>query len=213
VTIRLKVNRKILRRALEEFPEEAYQIIRNEMLLGMREIAERIRTERLDGSPLKRRSSSLIRSFFHLVEGEALDGLTGTVFSTSRYARVHEEGRRITPVRAKYLTIPLPDALYPSGVPRYPVNYERGQTLRQVLDDEFIKTGVAKTHRGTLILWGQKRLGEEPQELFLLLKATEIPARMGATDLFQDHVHEMARRMSAELARVWKQRRQKPGKN
>lgn len=76
---------------------------------------------------LNQRTGTLKRAVFYRVEvqeqsaGGSFDALArvGVDHAKARYGRVQELGGDIVPVRARNLTIPVGDALTPSGVPRF----------------------------------------------------------------------------------------------
>lgn len=84
------------------------------------------------GSSVGRRSGTLARALTFETTGDRLDRLRGRVFFDSThitvgtiggsphttYAHVHEYGATIVPKRAKWLTIPIGEALTPAGVAR-----------------------------------------------------------------------------------------------
>lgn len=59
--------------------------------------------------------AGLAGSFAYVVQGDTINTLQASVFSTSRYARVHEFGATIVPKRAKYLRFQLPDGQWRSA--------------------------------------------------------------------------------------------------
>lgn len=79
--------------------------------------------ENISGDMLKVRSGSLRRSVTSKV-GAVDHTLTIEIGSTqgpaTKYARIHEYGGTIRPIRAKLLAVPVGPALTPAGVPRYP---------------------------------------------------------------------------------------------
>lgn len=66
------------------------------------------------------RSGSLARSFSFVTTGKGND-TEGRFFSTSKYARIHEYGGKVRPVRRKFLAIPIEGspAMTQAGVARY----------------------------------------------------------------------------------------------
>lgn len=83
------------------------------------------------------------------------------------YANAILEDRTIRPRRAKYLAIPLPNALTKAGVARYP------SPLRDSLPRAFPGgTFVRRSRRGNLILFGLRVPGSTfPEPLFVLKKS------------------------------------------
>ncbi len=75
---------------------------------------------KLTGDPLNSRTRNLARSVFDRVElhGNDAVGRVGYDLKKAVYGRAQELGAEIVPKRATYLTIPVGDALTPSGVPR-----------------------------------------------------------------------------------------------
>jgi phage gpG-like protein len=69
---------------------------------------------------LSKRSGALVQSIKDSVEvtGTKLDDIQGRLGSALPYAKIHETGGTITAKKSKYLTIPLPAALGPNGVPK-----------------------------------------------------------------------------------------------
>jgi len=91
---------------------------------------------------LKNRSGNLSQSFDQLVtrRGNMLRGLELRVFTSSPYARVHELGTigaggrlpDIVPIKGKFLTIPMPAVLNPSGIPEF--------TARELIESSLVNT-------------------------------------------------------------------------
>lgn len=93
-------------------------------------------------------------------DGDVHRGIIGT---NVVYARIHEKGGEIKPVRTKYLTIPLAAAKTKGGVSR--------GTAR-----DYQNTFVKKSKAGNLIIFQKQAGGLVP--LFLLRdRPVEIPAR------------------------------------
>lgn len=76
---------------------------------------------KLSGSPLKARTSNLVRAVFSRVElsGQDLVGRVGIDQAKAIYGRIHELGGTITPKSSKFLTIPVGRALTPKGAARF----------------------------------------------------------------------------------------------
>lgn len=114
---------------------------------------------------LQRRSGGIRRIADSIrVRGNSLDTLYGTI-STAGFA-IHETGGVIRAKKAKYLTIPLPDALDGRGVP-----------LRKRARD-WDKTFVARSKRGNLLVFRKDKNGGVTP-LYLLKPSVRIPARLG----------------------------------
>lgn len=79
---------------------------------------------------------------------------------------VHERGAIVRARRAKYLTIPLPEALDSRGVP----------LKRRARDWQ--NTFVARSRNGNLLIF--QRRGREIVPLYLLKKSVKLPRRLGA---------------------------------
>ena len=121
----------------------------------------------LAGRVLGRRSGHLARSFKWLGIKQKFDSIHVTLQSDVPYARIHETGGTIRPKNVKYLPVPLPDALTPTG------------QLRKKTK-EYDNTFVQKSKKGNLILFQTK--GSEIIPLFVLKEKVVIPARHWFSD-------------------------------
>lgn len=99
--------------------------------------------------------------------------LTGQI-STGRLT-VHETGAVITAKRAKYLAMPMMEALDSRGLPR-----KSGPRAWR-------DTYVARSAAGNLIIF-QKRTGGKVVPLYLLKKKVTIPRRLGMRETFESMV-------------------------
>ena len=128
---------------------ETKKILRTEAVL----MANHIKKEHLKGGTsdtrLAVRSGRLFTSTHSLPVTESPGLLESGVGFGTNYARTHvgPKGQvtTIRPVNAKYLTIPLPDAMTPSGV-------LRGSARSGIWG----RTFFARSKKGNLILFGQK---------------------------------------------------------
>lgn len=128
----------------------------------------KMKTERLRGRPgLAKRTGELARSFQMSLAGETLADAKLRIWTTSPYAKIHEYGGTIRPVKGKWLTIPLPGAATKAGVARGGAR-------------DFENTFFAWSKNGNLILF-QKGKGKKgkPTPLFVLKEEVTIPARLG----------------------------------
>jgi len=144
------------------------------------EIADAAIIANLSGAVLKRRTGNLARSVRHTqeVSGPTVIGQVGILADgpVQKYAAIQLFGGTIRPKNAKFLAIPIGQALTASGVPRY------GSPLRQSLPGAFpAGTFVAKgilfgklgnTPGGTLTTKG----GRNIVPLFVLKSSVTIPA-------------------------------------
>lgn len=115
---------------------------------------------------MARRSGNTMRAVADSVrvQGSKLSDVQGMIGGPV-YLRIHEYGGTIRPKRAKYLAIPLPEALDSRGVPK-----RRGPR-------DWKNTFVAKSKKGNLLIF-QKR-GKDIVPLYALKSEVRIPARLG----------------------------------
>ena len=158
---------------------------------------------RNQGDKLQNRSGQLRRSFGSEVVGGIGQStpLTLAVFSQgSIYSRLQEYGGVIKPKKAKYLTVPLDDALTPSGVQRYP-------SARDLFNRYPDQVRVIKVKSGRLFIVSDGKPGSKPPKrkkrqsdlvwLYQLKKSVKVPARLGfratwySSDLVADRVQRL----------------------
>lgn len=125
---------------------------------------------------LHNRTNSLRGSLHHRVDGTRLPDLRLKVASSSPYAPRQEFGGVVRPKRAKYLAIPIDDALFPAGGRKY-VSPEQ---FRNDPDVRFLKT-----KSGKLFMVRDKRGGgkygfgvTDVEFLFAFRKKVDIPGPM-----------------------------------
>jgi len=154
------------RKAIREVPGRLYSEWRREFggLLG--DFDARMQLKRLRGRPgVFVRTGGLRNSFNHVVRGGSLGNLVGRYYTNKIYAPVQERGARISPRRARYLTIPLEAAKTQAGV-------ARGRAR------DFSDTFIIRSKGGNLFIM-QRRPGQKAVPLFLLRKQVRIPPRLG----------------------------------
>lgn len=104
---------------LSAFGQQIPGSVRTEMNRIVIGLAAYIKDAKLSGEVLNVRTGDLRRSIFSKVENDG-GNISGSVYTRSKYARQREFGGTIRPVNAQFLTIPMPAALTPSGVMKYP---------------------------------------------------------------------------------------------
>ncbi len=151
------------------------------------------------------RTGALAGSFAHeVVRGsDPLDIRLVSFSAGVPYARIQEGGGVITPVRAQYLTIPLPDNLTAAGVVRFPS--ARGLFENRSADR---RPFFATSRAGNLVI-GLSERGRDTKFLFLLKKRVEIPPRLGfektwraSVDTARDLIAVQLTKAAAELSGV-----------
>lgn len=137
------------------------------------------------GTKLNRRTGELARGFQTKVGGTSLKNLFAEIVNNVKYAMIHEYGGIIRPVKAKWLTIPLPKNQTASGVMR--------KSARRLFSEgnAFIAKGVIFENRGKT-KGGKDR---KPVPMFALKKQVRIPARLG----FRQAAGTAARKLYAKL--------------
>lgn len=119
-----------------------------------------IQDKKLSGQVLKRRTARLADSIGYKVE-EKGTSFIGGVGTPVVYSVIHETGGTIRAKNAKYLTIPLSDAMTPAGVVRKPARQWADTFVRKIRNNLFIFS---------------KESGS-PVPIFLLKKSVNIPKR------------------------------------
>lgn len=129
--------------------------------------AQREITGNLRGSPMQSRTGSLARSILPEVSGSKLSELSGRIYSTSKYAPIHEYGG-VVKARDKYLGVP--------GGPYLNIPQDANKTAagvmrmgaRQVFDQGGYIAG-----RGVYL---------DGELMFVLVREVKIEAQLGMRD-------------------------------
>jgi len=182
-----KLDTKAFERAMKKYPMRLYSALRKRVGLHLKDwVSREIKNKRFHGRPfLQTRSTTFQRSLDSKAYGESLRSLrfiTGTVKQGFPYANIHETGGVIKAKPGKFLTIPLGEALTPSGVPRF--------SAKEVMDDETKDTAIIRTAAGAFIVHKRKTRWDF---LFKLVKKVTIPARLGFHDAFQKQLPGLMR--------------------
>lgn len=149
---------------------------------GQRFVAQ-MQREHLSGptgpTSLSVRTGALRRSLTQTVtaqgDGAALDVSVGSF--TAAYARIHEYGGIIRPIRSKYLAIPIGKALTRAGVARFSPRNFPGEL-------HFIRSRKGNKLLVQFIGKGKRRRMEP---MFVLKESVTIPARMNFRRTFQQN--------------------------
>jgi len=174
---------------------EAGPVLSREMKTFLEGVAEAMARRHAGAWPggtsdrtLSRRSGDLIQSIKDSVR------VTGTTLATVEggiggafYLRTHEYGATIRPKKAKYLAIPLPEALNANGTPKL-------ASLRP-WKNTFVKPSKA----GNLLIF-QKR-GRHIVPLYVLKKEVKIRPRLGLGETLQAGLPYFVDRSMDRLAR------------
>lgn len=134
-------------------------------------------------------SGDLRRSFQHRESGEDLSNLESHLYTTSKYAAIHEFGGTIRPKNAKMLAIPIKGgpATRASGEPLY--HSPLRSTLPQTLDFFVDERGT-----GRFFL-----IDETGQAWFRLVPSVKIPARMRFRETIKAQILELQERLKADF--------------
>lgn len=117
----------------------------------------------LSGPVLKRRTGNAAASVRPIPAEAEGNSVTGSVGSSARYLHFLFKGGTIRPRTAKYLAIPIGNALTPAGVPRYPSPRDAGKLIF-----------IPRTRAGNTIL-ARRKPGGGIDPLFVLKKQVTIP--------------------------------------
>jgi hypothetical protein len=172
----------------------AFRVIRG----ASQRLADYVVRYKLTGDPLNSRTRNLARAVFHRVElhGRDVVGRVGYDLKKAVYGRAHELGATITPKRAKNLTIPVGEALTPSGVARIGAR-------------EFIqKTGKGGggwrgfTHsfvnKNKTAILGVTKSGDV-EAVFLLRKSVRLESRPALREALQENAPDIRRQLAGEI--------------
>ncbi len=170
---------------------------------------------------LHRRTGALARSMRQNVGGRSLPSLNMRLSSAGvPYARLHELGGVITPKRAKFLTIPMPDNMTPAGVTRKSARaaLSEGRTgagrfgvifLRTRKGLFIVRTGARRRISSAL---GQTRVNKHGRTvsknttrkdtfefLFRLVKRVKVDPRLGFFKTWDKQVPKLRRNLADSL--------------
>jgi phage gpG-like protein len=151
-----------------------------------RKVSERI-TDGSNGS-LKSRTGELRRSIRTQNTGKHLSSMKASIYTVSKYAKIHEEGGTIKAKRAfkklsggPFLAIPSNENKTPSGVTR--------ETPREV----FNSGGYTVPINGRKAKHAMFKNGKP---MFWLVKEVKIPARLKMRETIEDEVPTLLSRLS-----------------
>lgn len=166
---------------------------------------QRLQRERLSGGGgsgmgLNRRSGNLSRDWNTVASADA-GNLTVHIETTGtgdKYARLQEFGGTVVPKSSEWLWIPLDQNKTSNGVARI--------TPRQAVSNGGFYTNA---RNGGKIFWAyaltkaaRKKAKGELVPLFVLKKSVYVPARMGATSLFESMLPLLGYAVIAEVEGV-----------
>lgn len=142
----------------------------------------------------RRGNAGLRGGFYAQVSGSHLDDLTLSKGNTRRHAVVHEFGTvgaggtlpDIVPKRARALTVPLPDAMTPSGVPR--------RAKARDWPDTFI---LNTTNGKAFIVQSQGGSYDKLTFLYQLLRRVAIPPRLGMAKTHEKQAQKLGEEIFA----------------
>lgn len=148
---------------LRKLPEERFPDIRRAFGRFMGDLQNQM-IQQSKGKSVNARSGELSRSWLTMLQGTNLRTLVAEVFTTSKYARIHQFGGVIRPKRAKYLTIPTKFNQTPRGNTR---------TGARHLVNSFVK----RSKKGNLLIFQSQPSGDI-KPMFVLKKQVTIPKRL-----------------------------------
>lgn len=134
------------------------------------------------------RSGALIRGYRRFPAVTSGDTLRAKAVLVARQALVQEKGTKglpggaIRPKRGKYLTVPLPEALTPSGRPRFGPKLIKGSS--GYTTSTGLKTELRISSGGNPIIWAQ--FGETWKPIYVLRTKVSFPGRLGFFKTWKD---------------------------
>ncbi len=181
---------------LEKNWEGSFEVVKGQLLEHLKDVASAVAEANSTPWPagttaksVSRRTGAGVAAIRNsvFIEGTQWNTLKGG-FRLDGHMAVHEVGATIN-AKGKLLTIPLPAALGPNGVP-----------LKKSARD-WDRTFVARSKRGNLLIF-QKR-GREIVPLYVLKEHVTIPARLGMRDAFKaDLQHFISKAVDTIAARM-----------
>lgn len=174
------------RKACGKMPQEIFRAFKVLIARYLAQFRGLVSRQRLRGLPgLRRRTGLLTQSQKAVVTGDSVRTLVGTYAiggGLVKYARIHEEGGVVRPVRSQFLAIPLEAAKTAAGVSR--------AVSPRDFKDTFVRKGIiwqklapgARAPRGA-----SSNLADRAQivPLFLLRRQVKIEPRLGIKDTWQ----------------------------
>jgi hypothetical protein len=185
-----------LSRTMNRSLDEAAPVLSRELKTFLEGVAEAMARRHGTAWPggtsdrtLSRRSGRLIASIKEsvTVRGQRLADIEGGI-GGAVYLRTHEHGATIRPKKAKYLAIPLPEALNADGTPKL-------ASPRQ-----WKNTFVARSKNGNLLIF--QRRGRHIVPLYVLKREVKIRPRLGLGDTLRAGLPHFVDRAMSRMARA-----------
>jgi hypothetical protein len=155
---------------------------------GGKVAAGRVVSDYLSGQALKRRTSNLARAVdsWPVAQLEVAVGVKPNTAVDDYAWQLTDEEKTIVPKKAKFLAIPIGEALTPSGVPRF-------SSPREVPEGFFVKSGGR-------LLFGRKR-GKRGKfrPLFTLVKSVFVQGSGALYDGVDDSIDDVTGAMQDEV--------------
>ena len=195
-SLRMEIDDKRLKKALRLFPDEMKKEVRKIFTAHGRRVRDAIKSRLFSpfsgrSRRIQRRSGKLSRSFKTKAHGRTLG--SSRMIVTSRldyYAGVQEFGKKsMKPRSRKWLAMPLPAALRKSGTPK-----KKGPRDWQ---NTFVRPV-----KGNQLMVFQRRKGRKPLPLYLYMRQTRIPGRLGLRKLNREMAPQAVRKINLALKQV-----------
>jgi hypothetical protein len=201
---------------LEKLPRGFHEATKKTLGVGLARFHANFTARRLStyspGQSVGRRTGSLARSFTFETTGDRLSNLKGRVFfdrthltvgtiggdPNTTYAHAHEFGAVIRPKRARWLTIPIGEALTPAGVAR--------GTIRDFPEGFFLRINEDSLEG----LFFVREVGDRLEFLFALRKRVSIRPSLHFRDDWRAFKAELVKILAQGTARfiaAWNQGR------
>lgn len=160
---------------MEHAVEEATQKVAPMLMAALQEVARKMQKMHgnkwnggvvNDTDSLQSRSGGGLKSIYKSIKLMAKNGDLVTASISAGSLSFHEEGGTIKAKKSKYLTIPLPDAMDPRGVP-----------LRKRAR-EWDNTFVGRSKKGALLIYRKLPGANELTPLYILKSSVHIKPRL-----------------------------------
>lgn len=139
---------------------------------------------------IQTRSGALRRSFGFALNGSGADAELRMFSAGLPYTRTQEFGGVIRPKSKRYLTVPLPDALTASGVPKGGARLvQRGTTKTgrpKYATADGQPTFIFRSRRGSLLIGSRARNGRT-RLLYALREQVNLRPRLGFRHVFETY--------------------------